>query len=135
LDHDDVATRVQAAHALVRLGRAADGVPALRQELAATDDLWRRLPIAIALCSAESERQEAVRLLIDILKSFRKSHSYYGYACRDVATALGELGPAACDAVAVLTAATGDRYWQVRVAATDALQKIDPEAAAKARER
>jgi HEAT repeat protein len=134
LDHDDLATRVEAAHALVRLGRAADGVPVLRQELEATDNLWRRLPIAIALSSTDSERQDSVAILTDLLKSFRKTSYYYAHAS-SAARALGELGPAARDAVAVLTEATRDRYWQVREAATDALQKIDPEAAAKARAR
>jgi hypothetical protein len=51
---------------------------------------------------------------------------------KQAALALGNLGEGDGDAIPALTAALMDKYLTVRMAATNALRKIDPEVAAKA---
>jgi HEAT repeat protein len=79
------------------------------------------------LASMESVTKPAVPALIGALQ--RDTSATYR---REVAEALGELGKGDSAAITALTGSLKDTDGNVRVAATNALKKIDPAAAAKA---
>jgi HEAT repeat protein len=111
--------RSYAGHALQVFGaEAKEAIPALRDALRDTDGLVA-VSAAEALCVIEGKPEAVVPTLVETLKS--DSSPYWRSAA---AEALGNIGPAAADAVPQLTASLGDEWRTVRVSAAGALWKV-----------
>jgi HEAT repeat protein len=130
LKHQDLFVREWAAHRLREIGSDATvAVPALVKTLA---DKEQRVRSAAARALSQIGRNgniwedpELVEVAVPRLVNVLKEEKYHSFA----AGALGQIGPAAKEAVPPLVEAS--KKDSIRFAATEALKKIDPGTAAK----
>jgi HEAT repeat protein len=134
LSDEDTLVRLNASLALFKMGRAARG--ALPQLCATLKDpsVAVRMNAAFALARLGPEADGAVPALIEALDDpdNRVEIQYFHRSIRgEVAFALGRVGPAARAAVPALAALRHGDDPELRALAADALQEIDPDAAAR----
>jgi HEAT repeat protein len=125
LENGNHTQKVWAIGGLQRLGPEARGaVPTLVKALK-DPDRGVAYNAALALPYINPDSKEPIPLLIELLGE--------GFGGRiDSAKALAQLGPHAKEAIPMLIAGLTDKYIPFRAAASEALKRIDPEAAAKA---
>jgi HEAT repeat protein len=90
--------------------------------------LYLRVEAALALWRIDRQTEEAVPVLIDVLRDSR-SHPPIK---QNAVLALGEMGPAAKAAIPALKEILYDADAHARRSAAEVLKKIDPEAAKRA---
>ena len=108
---------------------------AYRYGAALASPAWERRNVGIKLAGALQD-PDAVPLLLHILDDRRRagwlsrllgeSHHQNGFIRRNTATALGQIGVASGEVIAVLRRLLGDGYWEVRVEALRALARLSP---------
>lgn len=122
--------RQAAADSLGQLGAAARrAAPNLEQALKDTDPQVR-LQAARALWRVSGEARAPVAVVVEVLQKSALAHSARRSPAGLATVILGEMGPAAREAVPALRAATEQGDATLRTAAVAALEKIDPRALA-----
>lgn len=126
LEDKDGSVQKFAVNALAHIGPPAKAaIPALSKVLRAKENDWL-LDFAIdAFAKIGVEDKEVLPILIQALEPGNECHS-------SAAKALGEIGPAAKQAVPALLKLLSDKDPAVRKTVGEALKKIDPAAAKKA---
>ena len=124
LQHTEDAVRVEAAYALAQIGDAAESAIPVLMERTKDNSVEVRRYLAEAFGSLGPAAAPAVSVLCDMLASDHDEQTRF-----EAALALAQVGPAANDAVPVLTRAFTDENRYVRDNAVLALKRIDtPEA-------
>jgi HEAT repeat protein len=120
LKDDNVDVRIAAGSALARVGsRALDALPQLREALKDKDPVVRIRAIDV-IARLGADAVVALKDLIDCLEKERGAENRVA-AIR----AIGLMGPAAKDAIPIITKCSCDSNGAVKAAAVDALGKID----------
>lgn len=118
--------REKAAQMLGSMGSAArDAIPALQEAAARDSNADVHAAAQDALVYVKATRQDAVKLLVEA------SNDSSWKMRQKAAQVLGEMGPAAREAIPALQKATGDADSDVQAAALEALVKVSPGEAVK----
>jgi HEAT repeat protein len=126
----DMDRRRSAMDALWFMGPvASEAVPELIRSLE-DPDLGIRVSAAQALGDIGQAPEQVVPALLEILEGYRTEAASKAFVAARAAESLGKFGAQAKEAVPVLRALLNDKNGLVRSAATNALRKINPEAAA-----
>jgi len=121
--------RTRAANALGCFGTASlPAVPVLVYRAKADEDVHVRFSATSALNQIGAEPE----MVAPLLAQFINDTNFLWRVRQGVVGALGAMGTAAWQAVPALVLSLSDSNFNVRLAATNALMAIDPEAAAKA---
>jgi hypothetical protein len=127
----DQRTRYLAVFALRCLGPVASEAWPEMIECLKDPDMTIRCDAATALGQIHQEPEKSVRILMDFLENHRKDRNNL-FPSEEAIVSLGQFGAQAKPAVPMLIGLLNDPEQNIRGSATNALRKIDPDAAAKA---